>query len=168
MPTIAPDPATGTATVTIACRLPHGLKCQVHRKESRDVPVLGGGYKKEEYWAPTGEEFIINGNAHPQNEAPLVPMSRGFALTRGVPKHLWDAWLAQYKSLPAVVTGAIFAHERESKVVDEAKEKMGVRTGLERIDPNNLPAEFNRRVRTADEQIAKPQPSIIEPASALV
>lgn len=148
--------ATGTEVVTVACKLPHGLICRLHRKSERPVEVLGGGIRMVVEWEATGDEFTINGNAHPYNEAPKVPLSHGFALTHGVRKDFWDAWLEQNKRHPAVLNGLIFAHERESKTIDEAREKTKQRTGLERIDPNNMPAEFNR-VKTADEQKAKPQ-----------
>ena len=157
MPSPASEPATGTATVTVACKLPHGLICRIHKKDKRMVPVYGGGYKEEEFWSETGEEFILNGNAYPQNEAPKVPLAHGFALTYGVRKDWWDAWIMQNRLLPAVKNGLIFAHERQGKTEDEAKEKAGVKSGLERLDPKNLPPEF-RKIEMAAES-AKPVPA---------
>lgn len=158
-PPAASAPATGTATVVVACKLPHGLVCRVHAKTEQDVPVMGGGYRKEITWVPTGEEFTLAGFAHPQNEAPRAQLSNGFALTRGIRKDLWDAWISQNAKHHAVLAGLIFAHENASKTIDETREKAKVRSGLERLDPNNLPAEFSKgkvKLQTADEQLAKP------------
>jgi hypothetical protein len=149
----ATKPATGTATVTVACKLPHGLLCRVH-KEVEQEETIPGGTRKIKLWFPTGEEFRLNGNAYPQNVGPKVPIEHGFALTHGVPKDLWDAWLKQNRMLPAVREGMIFAQGSAAKAVDEAKEKKGIRTGFERLDPNNLPAEFSQ-IKTADEQKAE-------------
>jgi hypothetical protein len=132
-------PVTGTVTVTVACKLPHGLVLRIHEPVETEIPVMGGGVKVERHFKPTGREFTVAGNAHPQNEAPIAPIASGFALTHGVPKDLWDKWLEQNRLLPAVVNGLIFAHEHSAKSRDEAKEKIGVKSGLERINPNELP-----------------------------
>jgi hypothetical protein len=150
-------PTTGTATVTVACRLPHGLVCQVHTLTKKSEPVMGGGYRDVDIWVPTGEEFTLKGTAHPQDQAPKAEMASGFALTHGIRKDWWEAWSAQYRKFPAIEQGLIFAAPHKAKVVDECKEKAGLKTGLERIDPNNPPQEFARfPIQMAEEQKAKP------------
>lgn len=152
---MASAPATGTATVMVACKLPHGLVLQACEKIKKMEPVGGGLMREVDAYVPMGATFTIAGTAHPQNQAPSAEISNGFALTRGVPKDLWDRWLAQNQTLEAVRKGLIFAHEGAGKTKDETREKAKLRSGLERIDPNNLPPEFARArvpLKQADEQ----------------
>jgi hypothetical protein len=146
-------PVTGTATVTVACKLPHGFVLQLQKRVEATQPAMGGGLTQTTVWVPDPDvdPITIYGNAHPQNMAPIAPMANGFALTHGVPKDFWDAWVDQHKRLPAVKNGLIFAHENVSKSRDEAKEKANERTGLERIDPANISRDFSRRIETAEE-----------------
>ena len=54
--------------------------------------------------------FTISGNSFPEGGAPRAErLEAGYALTYGVPKKLWEAWLADNKDMPAVVNGLIFA-----------------------------------------------------------
>lgn len=140
-------------TVTVACKLPHGLIMQLQEKTTQVQPVMGGGLREVDVWVPSNarDPITLNGNAHPQNMAPKADIASGFALTYDVPKDFWDEWVSQNKTLPAVKNGLVFAQPNARRAKDEAKEKTDLRTGLERIDPNNLPKEFNKRVETESE-----------------
>jgi hypothetical protein len=125
--------------VTVACRLPHGLKLRLFDMVESQEPVMGGGFRKVKIARDTGKSVTINGWAHPQNAAPRMQLVEGFALTPGIDKEFWDAWVIQNKEHDAVKNHLIFAHEKETSTAAEAKEKKSVRSGLERLDPKNLP-----------------------------
>ena len=152
---MATTPATGTATVTVACKILQGFWAQLQEPTELQINVNGLVQKATQNYK-VGKRVFFNGPGHPQNMAPSQPVSHGFGLTHGVPKEFWDKWIAQHRTFDPVVNGLIFAHESRGKAVDEAKEKKAVKTGLERLNPNARPAEFNR-IRMAEEQKAKPK-----------
>lgn len=126
-------------TVTVACKLPNGLRMRLFRMQKTHEPVLGGGSREVQVAHETGAEFTLNGWSHPQNKASRATIEGGYALTPNVPKDFWDAWFAQNKDTDFVKKGLIFAHEKESSTIAEAREKVAVRSGLERLDPNKMP-----------------------------
>lgn len=138
-------------TVTIACKLPHGLLLRNFKMEETQEPVMGGGFRSVKVARQVGDTVRINGNAHPQDKAPIqtIVQGTGYALTPGVDKEFWDAWLVANKDHMAVRNGLIFAHEKEASAVAEAREKKSVRSGLERLDPDKLPRGIEK-VKTAD------------------
>lgn len=149
------QPVTGTATVTVACKILNGLRCRIHEK--RKVTEVGLGVTRAvEQWVETDKEFVLNGPAHAQNEGPRCMIAAGFAITHGVPKDLWDEWRRQNSDLPAVKNGLIIAYEAPDKAIDAAKERKGLKTGLERINPHDLP-KFDERfkLKTADENVSQ-------------
>jgi len=149
-------PATGTDTVTVACKLPHGLVLRVFQREEVMLPA-GATMIKSEMWAALPESYTVKGNAHPQNEAPRCLIVDGYAMTPGIPREHWELWLHQNRKHPAVMNGLIFAHGKQADVRAEAHEKKDTKSGLERIDPNNLAklgGEF-KKVVTSEDQVAE-------------
>ncbi|MGJ2639847.1 hypothetical protein ACR8HR_23120, partial [Salmonella enterica subsp. enterica serovar Paratyphi A] len=51
-------------TVTVACRLPHGLVLQLQRQSSRPEPVMGGGSRDVPVWEKVGDTITLNGCSH--------------------------------------------------------------------------------------------------------
>jgi hypothetical protein len=147
--------ATGTAVVTVACKIPSGFTCRLHEKKKVSEVSLGGQRDIVQFFA-TGKEFTVRGPAHAQNEGPRVLTVGGYALTRGVPKDLWDTWYEQNLELDAVQRNLIFAYESSDKTKDAAKDHKGIKTGLERINPNDLP-KFDQRftLKTADDAVVE-------------
>lgn len=131
--------ATSTPTVTVACKLPHGLVLRVFDMVETKEPLMGGGYHTVKQARERPDRIIVNGCAHPQNKAPLCQVVAGYALTTGVPKEFWDRWLAQNANADMVKNNLIFAHENLRNAEAEATEKKDVRSGLERLDPKSLP-----------------------------
>jgi hypothetical protein len=147
--------ATGTATVTVACKIPSGMRCRMHEKRRVSEVTLGGTREVEQYFA-TDKEFIVHGPAHAQNEGPRFLTVGGYALTRGVPKDLWDRWYEQNLELDAVQRNLIFAYENSDKTKDAAKDHRTIKTGLERLNPNSLPQLDQRfELKTADDAVAQ-------------
>lgn len=149
-------------TVTVACKLPHGLICRIFVMREKTELVLGGGTRQVKEAVDSGRRFTINGVAH---EAGRMPMSRrydgapmdgtqapmldtGFALTHNVPKADWDEWLEQNKDSDFIKKGLVFAHKQAASVKKQGKDHERIRTGLEPIDP----LRPGNGVEIADEQ----------------
>lgn len=124
---------TGT-TVSVACKLPHGLVLQNSRA------VMDG--KKVLKWIKDGPEVVIKGAAVHVGEPAGKDISGGFALTHGVDAEFFRNWLEHHAEFPAVKQGLIFAHEQKASAADEAKDRAGIESGFEPLDPENVPAEF--------------------------
>jgi hypothetical protein len=95
--------------------------------------------------APRQEEFVIEGNSWPHGMAPVSPMASGFALTPGVDKAFFDLWLDQNKTADMVKNGLLFAHSETRSVEAQARDHEAIKSGLERLDPANLPREFRKK-----------------------
>lgn len=93
------------ATVTVGCKLPHGLHLDVNDKR---ITLLG-----------------VNSSA----------VIGGHGITEGVDKDLFDRWMVLNKDAAAVKSGLIFAHEKASNTQAEAKEKINNKSGFEGLDP---------------------------------
>ena len=132
------QPATGTETVTVACKIPMGMLCRVHEKRTINEVTLGGSRSVEQYFA-TDHGFVVHGPAHAQNEGPRHLTVAGYAFTKGVQKDLWDAWYEQNFELHAVQANMIFAYADADQAKDGAREHRGIKTGLERLNPHDLP-----------------------------
>lgn len=105
-----PEKANGTTMVTVACKLPNGIICEM------------GKFGDENY-----TRVALNG----ANSARVVG---GYGLTP-VSKEFWDAWVAKNRNLEFVRKGLVFAHNDNASAADEAKDRGEVRTGLEALNP---------------------------------
>jgi hypothetical protein len=148
----SPSQATSTETVTVACKLPQGLILRVFTMEEVDVQMLNGPPKKvRQANQESARRFVVNGFAHAQNRAPNYEVvgpvitfadgtgEGGYALTEGCPKDLWEAWLDQNKTSMMVRNGLIFALPKRDDARAKGLEQQAIKSGLERLDPNNLP-----------------------------
>ena len=147
--------ATGTATVVVACKVPQGHRARLFQRREVQTVTPGGIVQSVIENVPTGEEFVFKGPQHGQNEGPRVTTVSGFALTFGVPADFWDRWYDQHKSHDLVRSGLIFAHARQDNVKGEAKEKKGLTTGFERIDPTRSARQSGVKVETSPELLNK-------------
>lgn len=151
---------TGTATVTVASKLPHGLMMKVYDMVEVDQLVMGGGMRRVKEARPREVTYRLNGNSVAQNRAPGCEIIGGFALTHGIPRDFWDMWLSQHKDWMAVKNGLIFAHDGLEDARAESTEKKDLRSNLERINPNKLPRglthadELDKDTRQKIEQAA--------------
>lgn len=124
-----------SGTVTVACKLPHGLMLEVvDPAVFADVNPQNGVVAR-----PPGKRVHVAGCARPigvplPDDAPQVV--GGYALTQGVPAAFWEQWLAQNEEAPFVKQKLIFAHEKAGAAVGEAKEKREVRSGFEGMNPD--------------------------------
>lgn len=129
-------------TVTVACKLPHGLVLQLQEPYKVDEDVMGGGKKEVTRFRRTGDVVVIEGCAVKMGEPHDKHLASGFALTHGVDADFFAKWMEQNKDLTPVARGMIFAFEKPGSTIAEARNRSGELSGLEPVDPKRLPAEF--------------------------
>jgi hypothetical protein len=125
-----------TATVTIGCKLPHGLWLEVVQPGEMTQP------------RPAGVRVKLNGanTLRIQNPAgPTNPATAMYALTV-VDKAFWDAWYARNKDLDFIKNGVVFVASDQKEAAAMSAERGNVRSGLEPITPG----EVNQDARVKD------------------
>ncbi len=154
------EPSSAGAKVTVACNLPAGLRIRNFRMIPSRELVMGGGSREVNIAEHVGEDIIVHGVAVEMGKAPRCTIVGGYALTPGVDKDAWDAWLADNENSPMVRNKCIFAYERPGKTEDAARDMKGTRSGLEPFkkdgDPRRpRPAAHLTDVVEADERRAE-------------
>ena len=134
-----------TETVTVALKHPSGLMLRVFDIEEGTEPVMGGGSRPVKIATQRGEMIKINGT--PVNGD--THLNGGFALTHNVPKDFWDLWLKQNEGAEIIKQGLIFSYAAPAKAGDAATERAELKSGLERLDPENLPKVGRHKIETA-------------------
>ncbi|EIF30960.1 hypothetical protein BCh11DRAFT_06472 [Burkholderia sp. Ch1-1] len=116
-------PATSGETVTVYCKLPHGIRYNLPSgEELRFVGALGDERSQLQVSGLAGRDSVA-----------------GFGVTKNVSVEAW-AWVVEkYGKDAAHRNGLIFAHEKEKSGSAEAKEKADEKTGFEPIDPSKDP-----------------------------
>jgi hypothetical protein len=134
---IAPN-AVASDTVTVACKLPHGVVLRlfdvVPRQETRNdgtTTMTTVAVEREE------TRVVIKGTMSLLGKEPRMPTVFDFAITPGVPRRIWEEWLSQMAGSDMVKNRLIFASETSARASDEAKEYVTHRTGLEPVDQAN-------------------------------
>jgi hypothetical protein len=137
-------------TVTVACRLPHGLVLQLQKEGIDTIPVMGGGTQEVKVWRKVGQIVTLKGWSHPSEVASENRIVNGFALTMGVDAEFMEAWMAQNADHPAVKTGNILVFTKGGDATSETRGRVKERTGFEPHNPKDPIPEFKRTVQTAD------------------
>jgi hypothetical protein len=153
-------PATTGETVTIACKMPHGIILRIFDWEEYDEPMRDGSWKKVKRGREIPElQFVARGAwlgsagqaYNPNNPAVAELLPGGYALTPGCPKEVWDRWHEQNVQSNLVRNKIIFAHHSHSTVQQEASGLRATKTGLEPLDPqkpaDRMPGGVDRRLR---------------------
>lgn len=102
---------TSAKTVTVGCKLPNGLLCEM------------GKFGDEDY-----KSVRLNG-------ANTANVHGGFGLTEGVDESFWAAWRKKHSRLTFVQKGLVFAVGDIASARDHAIDLSAVKTGLEPLDP---------------------------------
>lgn len=129
-------------TVTVACKLPHGLLIQCHKMVPHQEQIMGGGMRDTFRAESVGDPIKINGCAVPHGHAlgdVGIVSAGGFALTSDVDADYFRQWMKEQEHSSFVKEGLIFALPEERAVIDMAKEHKNLKSGFERIDPDNPP-----------------------------
>lgn len=132
-------------TVTIGCKLPNGLHLNVFNMVDDYEPVMGGGTRKTQR-AQFAGRVTVKGVGRRVDDPRIVA---GAALTHNVDADHWARWLAANKDSDVVKNGLIFAAAKAGEAEAQAKDHVSLKSGLEPIDPESLPAEFVRKIETA-------------------
>jgi hypothetical protein len=159
-PTRLTRAATTGDTVTVACKLPHGVILRVFEWEEFDEPMRDGTIRRGRRGRPIDDQqFTIRGTwvgsagqaYHAHNSAVAELLPGGFALTQGVPKELWDLWHEQNRHSALVKNKIIFAHATHTTMQTEAAGFRDVKSGLEPLDParpgERMPGGMDRRLK---------------------
>lgn len=107
------DSKRSASTVTIACKLPQGLRVRLEN----------------------GPEVHFHGANSPWAVA-------GYGLTQGVDVDTWEAVKAQYAEATWLVNGFVFANGDHDSVVDQATDEKDRQAGFEAIDPKQMPGNI--------------------------
>ena len=105
---------TSTQTVTVGCKLPHGLVLEV------------------------GSTSVTLNGANASN------IIGGYGLTEGVDKAFFDAWLKKNEHLPFVRNQMVFAQSTTDDAKAEALEKAHEKTGFEGMNDADMPAGVSK------------------------
>lgn len=140
-----------SATVTVACKLPHGLVLRVFDKASVHEPMPGGGTKPVARFQPRPQTVAIKGYLNKYKPGlPPAAVGSSYALTHGVDKEFFDEWMKQNAEHDAVLNGLIFADEKNDTVNGLVKDNADTRSGFEPVDPTKLP----RRIESYSQDAA--------------
>lgn len=101
------------STVTVSLKWPKSIIMQVGDKEL----VLNGWNAKEQIIITLGNQERVG-------------------ITEDVPVELWDAWRKKLKDHPLFLNGLIFAETTTAKAKEATKERKGIKSGAEALDPN--------------------------------
>lgn len=115
--------ATSGATVTVYCKLPHGIRYNLpNGEELRLVGALGDERSQLQVSGLPGRDSVA-----------------GFGVTKNVSAEAWEWVVGKYGKDTAHRNGLIFAQEKEKSGNAEASEKADEKTGFEPIDPSKDP-----------------------------
>ncbi len=118
------QPSDAAGTVTVACRLPAGLRFE-------GVPGMPGGV------------LMLKGS----NDDWALKMADEYGeagLTSGVPAEAW-AYIEShpyYSKARYFKNGSVFAATKSKDVIKEAQNRADEKTGFEGLDPEALPAKI--------------------------
>jgi hypothetical protein len=160
-------------TVVVGCAVPNGVKLRLHQQIEKMEPIPGG-YRTVKVWEAIPDAYItLDGNAkHLVQNDPRSPNGFGYRIHRlsGRDAELFLQWTKQQgKDCYLIDSKALIWHEEADHVEDQAEDlvKQQVKTGLEPIDPDNLPAEFRgRRLKLStavDDMRTQPQRREVAP-----
>ena len=171
-------------TVTVACKIPTGLRMQLETPTKRIISGRDGD-ELVTFNIPGGKVYHVHGPEMPRGitlpEGVVPPLIvGGYALTPGIPADFWNRWVEQKKLADFFVPpdgaehGMIFAYATVESARDAAKEQKGLKSGLEPIsmdrdkngkltDPR-IPVPLSRNLS----KLAREQPPHAEGAEASI
>lgn len=106
-----PDKANGTKTISVGCKLPNGLICEMGKVGDSNHTVVR-----------------LNGS----NDATVVG---GFGITEHVSEEFWNAWIKKHRGMAFVKRGLVFAMDDADSARDHAVDQATTRSGFEALNP---------------------------------
>lgn len=110
---------------------------------------MAGGYKTVSRATPMGGTVKLNGAARFVGRDMPHEIRHGAGLTFGVDADFFAKWMADNKESEIVKNGLVFAQTKANEIEAQARDHRKQATGLEPLDPRNLPAEFKGKIETA-------------------
>jgi hypothetical protein len=144
---------TSRKTVTVACKLPHGVVIRDFAKTVQHENVMGGGSRKVDVYRPVGKRIRIKGPQVPTPFLRLVEVVGGYAITDGIDAEVFGRWMKWNEDSPAVTGKLIFGFEDRDKVLGTAREYASVKSGVEPLDTSMI--QKNGRWVYQDERITR-------------
>lgn len=138
---------TSRNTVTVACKLPHGLVIRDFKPTQTFENVMGGGQREVVVYRPVGPQIRLKGPVVPRQFIRAVEVIGGYAITEGIDGKVFANWLDANKDAPYIVNKLVYGHEDGARVRAWAKEHASVRSGFEPLDVS-LRSEAGRMVYT--------------------
>lgn len=132
-PLTLPEAPKGSATVTVACKLPAGIQLEIGRVGESDY-----------------QTYTVKGI---RSKGALLDATGSFALTT-IPAAFWDAWMRyipqnvdgkplfkspQNPKHPHLKSGALYAHTDGESVAAHAQAYQSLRTGYEPLTTKDMP-----------------------------
>lgn len=105
-----------TTTVTVCCKYPNGFLMQLGNRDDANY-----------------EEQGLKGISH------MRVIGAQWGITEGVSKDFWERWKAAKKDFKFIKGGFIFAQDKAADAKAAANAAGDMKTGLERLQPKNLP-----------------------------
>lgn len=138
-------------TVTVACKLPHGIFMQLYEMEEFPQEMAGGLVRVSKRAVPVGERIRLHGNAVPYGKRPKFRIVADYALTPNVPAAFWEKWSKDNADMDAVKNKLIFAYHKADDAVAASKDNRERRSGLEPLVPDTDP----RRPRSSNKAVSE-------------
>ena len=136
-------------TVVVGCKIPTGLRIQLHKLEDFAEPVMAGGTRMVKRAVPESAAVVLKGSARYIGKDTSGDIKNGAGLTYDVDADMFTEWLKRNKDEPYVKNGLVFAQERPGEAKAQARDHLSLKSGLEPIDPGNLAPEFRGKIKTA-------------------
>lgn len=147
---MAQENSTAAATVTVCCKLPHGINVDLYDMVDRAEAAPGGMQTvKRAELRRNFKRITLNGFSYAQNKAPKNPVMEGFGLTFNVPREPMAEWLKLHADQDYVKNGLIFIQDGRREVEAQLKDHASQRSGLERIDPKDK-RQLGASIKPAD------------------
>lgn len=136
-------------TVTVACRMPNGLRLRIWDFHEVEDQVIGGGVRmrrKAHISTKPGRanEVVVKGSS-----VPIGAMDNriigGYGITSGVDADFWNEWLKQNAESDLVKNHIVFASEKPEILERKATEHKNTLSGLE---PLNTETTFKNNIET--------------------
>lgn len=151
-------------TVTVACKVPGGIRMQLQHVMQRPVPT-GRGVENDFQMIDVnvfgGDIWIAEGPSAPAMggipDGYVMPkIESGVALTSGIPRVFFEKWLHQNEQADFVVNGMIYAFGEPRNVKAKARETEKQLSGME-----PLSRAVDDKGRLTDRRIPKPLTSSV-------
>jgi hypothetical protein len=125
-------PSSAGDKVTVLCKLPHGLRIRNFKMVDRTEQGIGGISKDVKIAEVVGEHILINGNACEIDKRPrCVILEGGYAVTTGVDRDSWEAWLRDNRDAAYVRNGLVKAVDSMDAAEGFDADNEAARSGLE-------------------------------------